>query len=540
MKFDCTYCDVIVDDSNKEEYAYHKSHGHELYPKLEDTQEEKTPQGIRKNKTGKTSRKEKILVSKVKGFVDNEFYVESVVIDGKPKFLAKRLGSNDITIKEKIETEDSIVIPLKVIECGYFPYSFSSSEILELTNSEISKQEVLDGIKQQIDRYIVARDLDKHLILGNVLITYAQEWISTLHFPFFVGETESGKSSVLHLGKWLNYRCLYGEDLPNADIYNFLGSDEEGTGTIAEDEAQDLWNSREKIRTYKNSYSKGSLKARMLMLQNKKQQVFYKTFCPKWFAGEKIPQDKGFMERLAIVYMAEGEPKGNIKRVTDDDVKELNQIRNKLLVWKLQNIGKDHIKTDSGLKGRDQELWEDFLSTVKETSYYNKCQNVVTYYTKQRQEVIKNSIEAKLFKLVLDKLDENLQLNFVSFWGYLTIDNPEFPGRLDERGSKTFHPDDYANRITHNSLSKILEYKFQGERHQRKTRDEQGAQHQTTVYLFERDILEKLIRKYRIELPLDHPIFSGSRGSRGQQKFDGNNVDNVHDLNANSEGSNHN
>ena len=519
MHYQCSFCDLTAETREDPIFSDCNQNHHEILQMVNHNDPEKKPKSVKK------------AISKVKGHVNDEFYVESILVDGKPKFLARRLDSSDILIKDTIEAEAGQFRPVEPNECGYFPYSFSSAEILDLTNESISKQALLEEIKSQIDRYVVAKDLDKHLILGNILVTYSQEWVNTLHFPFFVGETESGKSSVLHLGKWLNYRCLYGEDIPNADIYNFLGSEEEGTGTIAEDEAQELQRDREKIRTYKNSYSKGSFKARILLLQHKKQQVFYKTFCPKWFAGEKVPQDKGFLERLAIVYMIEGEPKSNIKRVDEHEVEQLNQLRNKLLVWKLQNLGKESVRVESGLKGRDQELWEDFLSVVHGTKFYDKCKNVVTYYTKQRHQAIHNSLEAKLLKLLIDKMDSDFDLNFIEFWEYITNDNPELPGNLDTKSRRTFYPDDYTNILTHNSLAKILEYKFQGVKHSKRTRDESGIQHQTTLYVFSKTVLEKLVSKYGIELKMDSPFYGGSRRSRSEQNaLCGNHVDDVDDL----------
>lgn len=520
IKFQCSSCDTTGASPDDPAFASCRDNKHEILEMLDSAEQQP-------NTKSQTEKQKTKSFSKVKGFVDNVYYVESILVDGKPRFLVRLLDSQDIVVKESLQHNGKAPRPITADECGYFPYSFSSSEVLELTSTSVNTEELFEEVKRIIDRYIVAKEIDKTLIQGDVALTYCQEWIRTVHFPFFVGETESGKSTVLHLGKWLCYRCLYGEDLPNADLYNFLGSDEEGTGTIAEDEAQELSKDREKIRTYKNSYSKGSSKARMLMLSNKKEQKYYKTFCPKWFAGEKIPQDKGFMERLAIVYMTEGEPKSNIKRVTDAEAAELHRLRNKLLVWKLQKIGKVVPRVDCGLRGRDQELWEDFISLFQGTKYFEKCKNVVTYYVDQRQQSIQHSLEAKIFRLVLDKLDSNLELSFVTFWDYITTDNPILSGTVNEKSRKTFYPDDYPNQLTHNSLAKMIEYKFQGKKILKKYRDESGVQHQTTLYSFDKDALNRLAKKYGIQIPLDSPLYCGSSGEQGQL---GDHVDHVDDL----------
>lgn len=455
---------------------------------------------------------------KTKGYIENKkLYVESVFLDGSPVFLCKDIKENTIFVQEAIETEDKIIRPLKRNECGYAPYEITQYDI-DILNTRIDTDDILTEVKQSIEQYIVARDIDKYLILGDIMMTYCQEWVSTLHFPFFVGETESGKSSVLHLGKWLNYRCLYGEDIPHADIYNFLGCDEEGVGTIMEDEAQEMLCDKEKIRTYKNSYSKGSLKPRIIMTKNHKQQVYYKIFCPKWFAGERIPDDKGFQERIAKVYMMEGTPRDNIKRIDEKQKTRLHILRNRLLLWKLQRIEEQYVKADSELTGRDQELWEDFLSISLRTRYYDRFKSVVTWYVDQRHQAIKDSLEAKLFKILLNNIDSSMGVEFGEYWKSITRNNPDLPGRLDEhQGSRTFYPAEHQVQLTHHTIAKILEYKFQGEKTEKRQRDDGGKQHKCTVYIFKQEVLSSLASKYGIEIPIDSPIYVKSLGSQSTQ-----------------------
>jgi len=452
---------------------------------------------------------------KTKGWIGS-LYVESIVVNDKPKFLCT--NQDIISIKDDIEFEDEIIRPLDAEECGYYPYSFvgKEEELIADCMRNITAEEILDDLKNQIDYFIVAKPDAKTIIQGDLLLTYCQEWVSTVNFPFFVGETESGKSTGLHLGKWLGYRCLYGEDIPSADIYNFLGLDEEGSGMIAEDEAQDIWLNREKMNMYKNSYSKGSKKSRIVGVDSlKRKQVHYKTFCPKWFAGERIPGNKGFMERLAIIYMVEGQPKGNIKRPTKDEVHQVNQLRNKLLIWKLQNIGKEFPIVNSGLKGRDQELWEDFLSLGSGTKYEEDFQNTVLHYTEQRHNKIKNSIEAKLFKFVCDNLNKNMELIFTEYWDCLTSENTGIPGKLSDRGPNTFFADDHPEKITPQFLAKLFEYKFQGMKETIKKKDNHNHQRQTTIYRFKKDVMEMLVKKYGTDLPLDHILYLGELGQHG-------------------------
>jgi len=469
------------------------------------------PKDHKESKKAKLGKEElKLELTKIKGRIGSN-YVESIIVDDKPVFLCN--VNDELQLSEKITDGEIVYRPLGADECGYFPYKYDKTVLNILKDNPPSKEEILDQIKAFVDDFIDISERDKHLITGDLLLSYCQEWIDTLHFLFFVGETESGKSTALHLFRWLGYRCLYGEDIPNADIYNFLGTDEEATGTICEDEAQEIAVNREKIRTYKNSYSRGALKPRILSVDSRhKRQVFYKTFCPKLFAGERVPEDKGFKERLAIVHMTEGSPKYNIKRLNDDQKQKLNHLRNRLLLWKVLNINKGLEHFDSGLKKRDQELWEDFLSITVDTKYFQPCKKVVEYYTKQRHQSIWNSLESRLFRLVVDNLNDKLSIRLESFWHYLTQEQGDLAGSLDK---ETFYPHDFTKKVTRNFLSKLFDEKFQAKRIT-KYETIGDRKHQRTEYLFDYKIIQKLVQKYNVELPIDSVILSGGGGTSGE------------------------
>ena len=459
--------------------------------------------------TKKSYPPKKPIIKKVKGWIGS-VYVESIIVDDKPRFLCNVKG--DLQLAEKLENDGVIYRPLESDECGYFPYKTSFMMLDILKNNPPTKEQILDEIKAQINDFIEISERDRCLILGDLLLSYCQDWVDTLHFPFFVGETESGKSTALHLFRWLGYRCLYGEDIPNADIYNFLGTEEEATGTICEDEAQEIAVNREKIRTYKNSYSRGALKPRIVAVDSKhKRQVYYKTFCLKLFAGERVPEDKGFKERLAIVHMTEGSPKRNIKRLTDEEKATLHLLRNKILFWKVSNIHIGLDKFDSGLKKRDQELWEDFLSITNGTKYFESCTKVAEHYTKQRHQSIWNSLEARIFKLIIEKFEKTPSIHFESFWYYMTQEQEELSGSLE---FQTFFPNDFPKKVTRNFLSKLFEEKFQGKK-TTKYHTIGGKKHLSTEYVFEPKILQRLAEKYNVSISIDSPVLGGQGGGSG-------------------------
>ena len=501
MYYQCTACDI--DGKTYDDFEECRQNGHEILQFLEPKDHVDVESSPKSNKSSKKLKK-----TKVKGTIGNSF-VESIILNEKPYFLCYDKQTKTIVPREKIEDEETIHVPINLEEYGYSPYSFSDEELDEMISKKISKEEILDGLKKIIDEFINANENIKHLILGDLFLTYSQEWMTTTHFLYFVGETESGKSSALHLFKILGYRCLYGVDIPVADIYNFLGLDEESTGIIAEDEAQELGFNRDKIRLYKNSYAKGSLKPIIHILKDGRKQVYYKTFCFKVFAGEKVPSDKGFNERLAVIHMVQGHTEKNIKRLQGNEKYSLEKLRKQLLVWKMQNTENGLDQSDSGLKARDQELWEDYLRILMGTKYEEASKQVVQFYTEQRHEKIWNSLEARIFKLVVENMKDYAVVS-EELWQSL-ISGKDISGDLDRA---TFTEHETGKKISRNTLAKLISEKFHGIK-KSKYEEKDGRSHKITSYMFDQKVIEKLSTKYNVVMGLDD-FPSGVSGNIGQ------------------------
>ncbi|MDE1873190.1 MAG: hypothetical protein KGH99_06915 [Thaumarchaeota archaeon] len=439
----------------------------------------------------KTSKKDRKV--KVKGWIGNHF-VESILYDSKEAFLCYNKETKGLEVHQTLEDQEWSYVPCEKDSYGYDTYSFSSLEFNNLLFTNITKESLLDEIKQVVDDYLVARDEIKYLVIGDILLTYCYEWISTTHFIFAVGDINSGKSTLTRHFHRLGYRCLYGTNLPYADIYNFLGKDEEGAGTIAEDEAQDISFERNKIRLYKNSYNKGNRQP-IIDMQNGRKQIFYWTFCFKAFSGERLPFDKGMLDRLAVCFMMQGKPKKNIKDPGVEDQEIFRKLRNKMLLWKLLNIEKGLEGTQFQEISRDQEFYENYLKIMSGTKYEAQGKNAVEYFVKQRHERIWDSTEAKIFRLVLKVMKENNEVYFQDLWNSLA-DGSEIEVNFD-KGS--YVDRDTGQRISQNFVAKILVEKFQGKKMVRKEFYENNKQKRITYYVFDEKILAEFTKKYNVE-----------------------------------------
>ncbi len=446
-----------------------------------------------KNNSSDRKKPKVKVILKIKGWIDGR-YVESILFEGRPAFLVRRMDSSKISVEYLFFQGNKVFRPLEKNECGYMPYEFTREEIEYLNSMVITLGEIIQDVFTNVKKYVAAHIRDQVLIAGDIILTYCQEWIDTVHFPFFVGETESGKTTVLFFNAAVGYRCLVSTSMSHANIYNFLGTDEEGVGTICEDEAQEIGFDKEKMKIYKGAYKRGSRVPRVITTSRNKEQVYYYSFGCKWFAGERAPSDKAFRERAVIVHMLGGTPQQSLKRATEEEKKQLGNLRNKMLFWKMQNIEKGFEKIDSGLTNRDQEMWEDFLSLFHGTDIEAEAKETANYYLRQRSDTISESLESAIFRILKPEFDKNLELDWDLIW-YKATHGDELPGVLDERTHKTFYPDEFDIRLTMNVLADIVRYKFKTTK---KIRYEivDGKRKKITSYVIDKETVDILSKKY--------------------------------------------
>ena len=129
-----------------------------------------------------------------------------------------------------------------------------------------------------------------------------QDSLGMTHYLFFVGSPDSGKSNRLLVFNFLAYRNFMSTDVTPSNIYRFLGSQQEGQGTICEDEADDLDESPEKMKIYKSGYTAGFKVARNEdSINGGMSQSAYCTYGFKVFSAERLPDSvkaKGLIQRL--------------------------------------------------------------------------------------------------------------------------------------------------------------------------------------------------------------------------------------------------
>ncbi len=169
-------------------------------------------------------------------YSDSQILAEVVIIGKEPCFLVSENGI--ITPKKEILDGDRIIKPFISEMYINRPYRFESVSQLQQLIEE-TKDETLDSLYKLIKsiwaKYIDADNFHITICAADTIFTQFQDKIGLTHYLFFVGNTGSGKSNNLTIFHFLAYRNMTSTGLSYQNIYQFLGSGDEGVGTICED-----------------------------------------------------------------------------------------------------------------------------------------------------------------------------------------------------------------------------------------------------------------------------------------------------------------
>ena len=349
------------------------------------------------------------------------FLAEAVIVGGKPYFaVASPTVENpeevSIVLQESILlTENTELKPFDLEAYMNKPYVFRSKEEFDKFVSD-TRNENLDTLYKKIKsiwkKYIDSDDFHIAICSADTIYTYFQDKLGLTHYLFFVGGNTSGKSNNLTVFHFLAYRNMTSSDMTAANIYQFLGSREEGVGTICEDEADDIDEDLDKMRIYKNGYTTGRPVLRTDTSYGRKQFKF-NTFCFKAFAAEKLPDSvraKGFNERIIELPCVYGFPQYDISEVINDAgeeeyvglVNELSIARRILLVYRLLHFRDKIPDIKLNIENREKQLFKPVIRSFQKTETLKELLPAISQCVSQKRIKNANTLHAFLYKLVRD------------------------------------------------------------------------------------------------------------------------------------------
>jgi hypothetical protein len=442
--------------------------------------------------TGQAQEKPVFIIKKFSGATtvspNGQGLAEAVIINGKPMFAMTINCGNGLTFYDELETETMILRPPSLQE--YPPnsaYEFASEDELIDYLKNAKEHETLytlyDSVRKFYTKdYFVDTDPKNSILLAVYTLTsYFQDKFSTVPYIWLIGDNGSGKNSVLLVYSALGYRVFYMSGASGANICEYLGTVEEGQGTIAEDELGNLDKDDYKKLLFMTGYASGSCVPKILDGNTKgRQSRYYRSYCQKISASENLPSirySKGVLDREFIVKCVKGFPKYNaklIKKRTGSPevlslINELQTIRERLFAFRLAHFG-DVIDEIQGINisGRALELTESALSLFykyKATDYdketfKNEILSTLSSFLKERLNRRNDSLEARIYPIIQamidasdgkDEFDNDTIFNTVC----TEMEGRELPGK-----SGIFYVADLGITITRTQILRVLKEKF--------------------------------------------------------------------------------
>jgi hypothetical protein len=443
-----------LEDLAKEELVY----GQTEVNKLQKNSKEKTI-------TEKDTRKEFY----VQKYSTNRPLSEAVIVNGLPFFL--QIIDEKPVLLEKIELPDMILKPLDRVAYLSKEYSFKSIDEINLYIQK-SSQETFDSLyaklKEIWKKYIDARR--DHIIIcaADTLFTYFQDKLGMTHYLLFVGDNDTGKSNNLVIFQYLGYRPMFDTTITGPNIFQFLGSVEEGQGIILEDELDNLDQDIYKKKIYQVGYKSGTKVSRITETAYGRSQQSYWTFGFKAFSSERAPDNmkaKGFNERVLVITCSTGNPQYDISEIINPagDTKyselldELQEMKRILLVYRLLHHANPIPDIQLNVKNRDKQLTKPLIRLFQDSNAVHEITATLSKLLSEKRQRKINTLEARLYSIILDLVEEKgPKLENKDVWiSVLTnIEGSEIPNKPQSYDTEEFYV------ISKKKITKILVDRF--------------------------------------------------------------------------------
>ena len=249
-----------------------------------------------------------------------------------------------------------------------------------------------------------------------------------------------------------------------ANIYQFLGSQEEATGTLCVDEANNIDENNRLMEIYKTGYITGGRVART-DTHNGRVQYAYFTFCHKAFAGERLPDSvtaNGFNERTVPINCYDGNPKYDIAEIVSPAGEQeyqqlldrLEHTRNLLFIHRIIHRFKPIPIPKIQLKRREKQLFISLIRMYHGEGVWPEIKSAVRHYVLERRGRQVDTLHAYLYGLILNLIKNynSLELKSSDIWHELKC---ELAGNEIPNKPLSYYTERFG-LISHTQITKIL------------------------------------------------------------------------------------
>lgn len=254
--------------------------------------------------------------------------------ENKTSFSKMDRGGNLEALIEEVEIEGRKYKPLPP------SYNLVEKDVIlfpSLATPYANEEEILKEIQTFIHKYLDISEVFEQIATYYVLFTWMFDKFNEVPYLRAIGDFGSGKSRFIQAIGILFYKPVFtGGATTPSPIFRIVN---EVHSTLIIDEADFKFSdmTSEIVKILNTGYQRG-----MPVLRSEGKGTFevkaYDVFCPKIVATRETFSDKALESRFLVEEMGAGKLRADIPRTLDENFyKEAENIRNKLLMWRLKN-----------------------------------------------------------------------------------------------------------------------------------------------------------------------------------------------------------
>lgn len=423
--------------------------------------------------------------------------LEAISWNSNPMFLVFNSSTEDLKLRWTTLPEYKVgnMRYLPESDPPYKPYSINEDDLPWLQNELRTVPPInyyYPFVSKEVKTFVDTSMAVGSFITNTILLSYEQHKHNSLGYPTFYGVPDSGKTRIGEIIRDIGYRPLMSVKLNAANVYDFIGTENEGDCTIIDDEIQDLDKDPDKREVYRSGYRKSATVRRILEPSSlQRTHRNYNTYCLKILLGYYPPNDYALTSRTIPNIMTPGYPEKD--EVEDEDRLRFLHLKNKLLLSRMVHYNDPLPQLTIDLKGRTKEVWKAQLLSSSGTPMYEDIVKLLQDNIKEQEVERKETLDAHLITVVLalSELQNSTSLEYTEIWQTLLYYLEE--GEQIEKGVSSFQ----CTRLDH-KVSKWVVGKKLGTVLVSKQSNEWVGNKVINVHKFDKRILESLQVRFKI------------------------------------------
>lgn len=459
--------------------------------------------GSKHNKAEENEKRE-FTAFKYKGY-------EAVFIKGKAVFIT--IVDDGIKTASKIEDETRIIVPPPLESYPYTAYTFKTlGEVGQYLHR--AKNETINSLYKSARS--IAFDYNHQskykccLLAIDIIVSYSQDRLPTIHYDVIRGDNGAGKSSMGETYASVAYRPVVLTDPNAANILRILGCIEAGQCTLVADEAG-LEQNQDLIAVLKTGYNLRGKSSRVN--DYSRDPEFFNTYCFKIIISDKqtnLRDIKGVLDRSFELVTYKGKPKFDIKETLEAQgnpkrlarLAELEDFRKLMLVYRLLHIKDPILDIDVGVDGRDKELVKPVIQLFYDSEAQEEVVETLQHFLDERNEKKDSGLEPIVASITLSLLGDKqkdeesglVEVYLQDIWnelknrinGYSDAERDKDGNVIKLKRPGEYHTEEYGT-IYNKTISNMLHNVFGGRsRHKSKG----------VVFMFDRSELRSIVGSY--------------------------------------------